>query len=97
MRIVRWTRRARADLKSVREFIADDSAHYAEVVTRRLVLAAEVLQEFPEIGRLVPEFERPDTREIIVRPYRVVYRLVDPNEVHILTVHHSARLLRGPL
>ncbi len=42
---------------------------------------------------MVPEFQDPKLREIIHQPYRIVYRLLE-NEVHILTVHHSARILR---
>jgi plasmid stabilization system protein ParE len=34
-------------------------------------------------------------REVIHPPYRIVYRLVSEQEVHILTVHHSARRFPG--
>ena len=60
------------------------------------VLVYAFRRDFPEHGREVPEYARPDVREVIVRPYRIVYRLVAADEVHILTVHHGARLLRVP-
>lgn len=92
MRAVLWTGRARADLAGIRDFIAQDSPHYADVVVGRLLHAAERLAWFPESGREVPEFPASGTREIIHGSYRIVYRLVGAGEVHVLTVHHSARL-----
>ena len=41
---------------------------------RRLVAAVGRLREFPESGRVVPERNTPEIREVIVQPYRVVYR-----------------------
>ena len=40
---------------------------------------------------MVPEIGAPEIREILHRRYRIVYRLVREDEIHILTVHHSAR------
>ena len=93
MRSLLWTVRAGMDLASIRAFISQDSPYLADVVVGRLLLAAERLEQFPESGREVPEFAGSGLRELIHRPYRVVYRLVGDREVHILTVHHSARLL----
>ena len=44
---------------------------------------------------MVPEFGSPNLREIIVRPYRVVYR-VRGDVVEVVTVTHSARMLADP-
>ena len=44
-------------------------------------------------GRVVPAFERSAVREIVERPYRIIYRLVRRDEVHVLTVHHGAKRL----
>lgn len=41
----------------------------------------------------MPEFADPFVREVIRRPYRIVYRLVGSDEIHVLTIHHSARIL----
>ena len=91
MRRLRWTRRAREDLASIRAFIGEESPNYAALVIARLVSAADRLAQFPESGRVVPEFVHSELREVIHRPYRIVYRLVGTNEVHILTVHHAAQ------
>ena len=93
MTTIRWTDQAIADLAAIRTFIEQDSPHYASVIVTRLIRAVDRLKDFPQSGRVVPEFERPAVREIVERPYRIVYRLVRNNEIHILTVHHGAKRL----
>ena len=43
-------------------------------------------------GRCVPEFERDDIRETLLRPYRIIYRL-NVDRIDILTVRHYRELL----
>ena len=85
-----WSPRALSDLERIREYISRDSPVYAEFVVRRLVRAPERLVDFPEIGRVVPEVGSPQLRELIVRPFRLVYR-VRPRSVEIVTVFRSSR------
>ena len=91
MREVLWTKQAQADLAAIRAFISQDSPHFAAVVIARLIAATDRFIPFPESGRTVPEFEDPFVREIVCRPYRIVYRLVGQAEVHVLTVHHASK------
>lgn len=91
MRVILWTPRARADLASIRAFIEQDSSHYAAIVVSRLIAGTDQLASFPESGRAVPEFENPLVREVVIRPYRIVYRLVGDGEIHVLTVHHASQ------
>jgi plasmid stabilization system protein ParE len=49
----------------------------------------------PLSGRIVPEFEQENIREIIKGSYRIIYRVLSENEVNILTVFHSSQLLRS--
>ncbi len=93
MKEIVWTRRSIEDVQAIRQFIAQDSPHYAKLVSQKIVAAVERLPILPKSGRIVPEFQEPNVREIIHEPYRIVYRLVE-NEIHILTIHHSARVLR---
>lgn len=88
-----WTRRAIEDVQPIRQFIAQDSLHYAELVTQRLIASVERLPSLPQSGRVVPEVNDPTVREVIQGSYRIVYRLIR-EEIHIVTVHHAARLLR---
>jgi toxin ParE1/3/4 len=87
-----WTRRAIEDMQSIRQFIAQDSPHYAELVSQRLIASVERLPTLPQSGRVVPEINDPTVREVIHGSYRIVYRLIR-EEIHIVTVHHAARLL----
>ena len=91
MRVVFWTKQALADLAAIRAFISQDSPHYASVIVSRLIAATDRLVPFPESGRAVPEFDDPLVREVVDRPYRIVYRLVGSDEVHVLTVHHASQ------
>jgi toxin ParE1/3/4 len=87
-----WTRRAIEDVQSIKQFIAQDSPHYAELVTQRLISSVERLLALPQSGRIVPEINDPTVREVIHGSYRIVYRLIR-EEIHIVTVRHAARLL----
>ena len=53
--MVRWTRPASLDLKQIRDYIARDSRFYAEKVSLEIVEKSEILNSFPETGRIVPE------------------------------------------
>lgn len=91
---VRWTQRARNDLRDIHDFIARDSPRAAEALVERVLTAMERLAVFPESGRVVPEFPALGYREIIVSSYRVLYRL-ESNTVWIVAVVHGRRLLRN--
>lgn len=69
-----WSPQSLRDLEAIRAYIAVDSPLYADLTVRRVVAAAERLKAFPESGRMVPERNSPDTREVVVGRYRVVYR-----------------------
>src|SRR5439155_15620388 len=91
VRVVLWTKQAQADLAAIRAFISQDSPHYASVIIPRLIAATDRLVPFPESGRAVHEFEDPLVREVVHSPYRIVYRLVGIDEIHVLTIHHSSQ------
>ena len=81
MRSPSWTEQARDDLQQIDAFISQNSSHYASVVVARLIAAMDRVAQFPESGRVVPEWNRSDVRGVIQRPYRVVYRLVGEGQV----------------
>ena len=89
---VEWVLAARDDLREIHNFVARDSPYYAELLVDELFAAVDRLERFPLSGRVVPELEREDFREIIHGNYRIVYRLAPPG-VRILTVFHAAHLL----
>jgi len=72
---VRWSLTAGNDLQNIEDFIARDSVLHAITFVDRVVESAESLLKTPQIGRMVPEFNRPDLRELLFRDYRIVYLL----------------------
>ena len=69
-----WSLTAERDLRSVVRYISKDSPQRAEAFGYRIIARVEMLCEHPHLGRELPEFARPELRELIVSPYRVVYR-----------------------
>lgn len=87
-----WSPVSRDDLRDILSFISRDSHHRAEAFGYRLITETDKLQMFPEIGRVVPEYNIATIREIIVRSYRIVYRVDRQKElVEIVRVWHAAR------
>ncbi len=91
-REVTWAVLASEDLVSIAEHISRDSEFYAATVVSELVAASRSLAAFAERGRRVPEYDDQSVRELIVRKYRLVYR-VHPGRVEILRIIHGARVL----
>ena len=88
---VYWSPQAIADVESNRDFISRDSPSFGTLVAARIVDSVDRLAEFPESGRIVPEFQDDTLREILWRNYRIVYRYAG-HRVEIVTVFHGARL-----
>jgi len=81
---------------AIYEHIAQDAPLYAQRVVDRITRRSEQIAQFPESGRIVPEYEAPDVREVIERPYRIIYR-VKAERVEVLAVLHGAQRLPSTL
>ncbi|MBK6993767.1 MAG: type II toxin-antitoxin system RelE/ParE family toxin [Saprospiraceae bacterium] len=88
-----WTERASDDLHHIFEYLSTFSDTRAESVVEDIIERAFQLEQFPRMGRIVPELNIQALREIIVEQYRVVYALTSQGNVEILAVRHSARPL----
>lgn len=89
-----WSPAARDDLHDIVVFIARDNPNRAVSFGYELISDTDRLQEFPELGRIVPEYRNDYIREIIFRPYRIVYRVDQENKIcEIARVWHPAREL----
>ncbi|MBE7440589.1 MAG: type II toxin-antitoxin system RelE/ParE family toxin [Spirochaetales bacterium] len=89
--VVVWTRPALEDLKSIFDYIGRDSDRYARRVTEEIVNRCQILERFPEIGRVVPELHDSAIRELSCYSYRILYQIRE--RIEILAVIHSRRLL----
>ena len=87
---VAWSPLAAEQVEAALAYIAADSPVAAREWLERLLERVESLGRFTDAGRIVPEFQREDLREIIMGAYRVMYRRRD-GLVEIAAVRHHAR------
>ena len=87
-----WSEKALNDLREIESYIGKDSERYALRVVIKIIERTSILNSFPLSGRMVPELESFNYRELIEGNYRIIYRIVN-DKIEILTVRHSARLL----
>ena len=73
----------------------DDRAA-ARRVARTIEQRLRNLKRTPRTGRKVPELDMDTLREVIVPPYRIVYR-IERTEIRVLAVVHVRRDLGGAL
>ena len=73
--------RAIEDLKDIVFYISPDRPEAAKRLALALVDRTKVLAQFPRTGRVVPEFDHPLIRELVLRPYRIVYRIDEDKKV----------------
>ena len=85
-----WSPQAAEEIVGIQTYISGDSVQYAELVVRRIVARVEELSRFPHSGRVVPERQDAAIREVIVRPYRIVYRF-QGSTVEIVTIFRGTR------
>ena len=87
-----WSPGARDDLHDIITFIVRDNPDRAMSFGYDLMSQMDRLREFPESGRIVPEYRNNNIREIIFRPYRIVYRINHTKTLcEIARIWHSAR------
>lgn len=85
------------DLEDVRDWYVSQSApDVGERLVREVLACLDQLVEFPESGRVVPEFEQPWLRELVRTPFRIVYRM-DVDRVRVVRVWRTERLMSTPL
>ena len=80
------------DIESIASYIENDSPVYAKSVVSRIFEKAELLIDNPKLGRVVPEFDEENLREIFVYSYRLIYDL-KKDEILMVAVIHGKRLI----
>jgi len=85
-----WSELALDDLKNIYDFIWLDSKFYADKTQDAFFERVEILLTQPYIGRIVPERNDPDIREIMMGSYRIMYFIGNlPNIIIYRVVHFS--------
>lgn len=83
-----WTKPAKADLKHIYDFIAEDSKHYAKKVAQEIREKTDILNRLPNLGKMVPEIGYPEIQELNIYSYRIIYE-VKNEQCHVLAVIHK--------
>lgn len=87
-----WSAQAREDLRDIVRFVAQHNPAAAESLGCSLISRIDSLEQFPLLGRAVPEVGSHEIREIIFRPYRIIYQVIDaPQVIAVVRVWHGAR------
>lgn len=87
-RRVTWTETALRGLDSSIAFVAQESIDNALHLLERVLGAADSLEILSERGSPVPEYGEPEIRQLLVDPFRLLYR-VSGSEIFILGVLHQ--------
>ncbi len=91
MKII-WAPLAIDRAAEIAEYISRDNPVAAGKWIHNLFKKVEILKSTPEIGRIVPEIERKEIRELIFGNYRIIYR-IEKTIINILTVRHGKQIL----
>jgi plasmid stabilization system protein ParE len=89
---IEWSPLAIERVIELAEYIALDKADVANKWASNIFDSTEKLKEHPRLGRVVPEINDDDYRELIEGNYRVVYWL-GSSKISVLTVCHGRKLL----
>ncbi len=91
MKII-WSPLAIDRVAEIANYIAQDKPTAAEKWVDEVFSKVEVLISSPKLGRVVPEINKDQYREVIYGNYRIVYR-IEEKHISILTVRHGKQLL----
>lgn len=89
---VTWSACGRRTAADAGDYIARDRPETAAEWVEKLVARVDLLGRFPQSGRIVPELGKPDLREVVVPPFRIIYR-IEPKRVYVLAIWHGRQVL----
>jgi len=91
MRII-WSPLAVDRASEIADYIAQDKPSAAEKWVDTVFSKVEQLKSSPEIGRIVPEINDSQFRELIYGNYRIIYH-IETKQISILTIRHGRQIL----
>lgn len=92
---IRFTPSARSQFLDALAYIHKENPSAAISFRQKAEKGLTRLRDFPESGRILPEFPDLSFREVIVAPYRFFYR-IKGETVWIIAVWHGAQLPEEP-
>ena len=88
-----WTEFSVDDLKEIHDYISKNTPRFAIITVNKIYQRAEIIISNPYVGRIVPEINNEQVRELIIGNYRLIYLIISDIQIDILRVYHSARSL----
>ncbi len=88
-----WTKNSLEELDEIARYVSRDSPKYASILIKQIFELANNLEDFPKLGRIVPEYKDPNLRELIYKNYRIIY-LIKKEYLEIISVFHGSRKLK---
>jgi toxin ParE1/3/4 len=92
---VKFTPSARTQFLSALSYIRKDKPSAAVSFRNRAEKNLRWLEDFPESGRLIPEFSDLPYREVIIAPYRFFYR-IKSDIVWVIAIWHGVQIPKAP-
>ncbi|MDF5735043.1 MULTISPECIES: type II toxin-antitoxin system RelE/ParE family toxin [unclassified Nostoc] len=89
-----WTETAVNHLSSIYTYIFQNSPHYPQRLVERLTQRSEQIAQFPLSGRIIPEFETKQIREVIEGSYRIIY-YIKSDQIDVLAVLHGSQQIES--
>ncbi|MBU4262742.1 MAG: type II toxin-antitoxin system RelE/ParE family toxin [Proteobacteria bacterium] len=93
---VQFTPSARTQFLSALSYIRKDKPSAAVSFRNQAEKILRRLEDFPESGRIIPEFPDLPYREVILSPYRFFYK-IKGDVVWVVAVWHGAQLPKKPV
>jgi toxin ParE1/3/4 len=91
---ITFTNGARDDLHQLHEYLSQNSSAYANRLLEKIISRVDVLHNFPQSGRKLPESPNDESlRQLLEGNYRIIYELLSDDRILVLKIHHTA----GPL
>jgi toxin ParE1/3/4 len=87
-----WSPLAVERASEIVDYIAQDKPLAANKWIHTVFSKVEQLRSNPEIGRIVPEINEHQFRELIYGNYQIIYR-IETKQISILTIRHGKQIL----
>jgi plasmid stabilization system protein ParE len=88
---IQFTPTAKKQFLSALSYIRRDKPSAAVNFRNRAETILRRLEDFPESGRIIPEFPDLSYREVIISPYRFFYK-IKADSIWVVAVWHSAQI-----
>lgn len=85
---VLWSANAAEHLDAIFQYIASDSTVYALKTVDEITRRSEQIAQYPLSGRIVPEYNLAQIREVLYRDYRIIY-YIKPDQIEVVAVIRS--------